>query len=222
MRLVETYLALGVPMEAQKAAAVLGTNYAGSSWYGRAFKLMRDHPAQQLVAEIKVPETEAIKLEGGMSVELKFSALPDVIGSGKVLTVLPTDTGAADAGAVFDPYASPGSGGSQKTYTVTMSVDDPPTGARGGLSIAARVIIGEQRNVLAVPTAALAEFEGSAVVQRVNQDGDTEEVAVETGLRQGGYTEVVSGLSAGDQVRIGADGGGGDAGVPAGAVEVGG
>ena len=44
MRLTETYLALGVPGEAQKAAAVLGTNYPGTDWYGRAYKLVKAHP----------------------------------------------------------------------------------------------------------------------------------------------------------------------------------
>jgi outer membrane protein assembly factor BamD len=39
-RLTESYLALGVPTEAQKAAAVLGNNYPGSKWYSRAFNLM--------------------------------------------------------------------------------------------------------------------------------------------------------------------------------------
>lgn len=42
-RLVETYLSLGLPEEAKKAAAVLGTNYPGSKWYERSYKLMRDH-----------------------------------------------------------------------------------------------------------------------------------------------------------------------------------
>ena len=40
MRLTETYLALGVPVEAKKAAAVLGANYPGTIWYERAFKLI--------------------------------------------------------------------------------------------------------------------------------------------------------------------------------------
>ena len=44
MRLTETYLALGVREEAQKAAAVLGNNYPGTVWYQRAYKLMGDHP----------------------------------------------------------------------------------------------------------------------------------------------------------------------------------
>ena len=45
MRLTEAYLALGIPEEAKKAAAVLGTNYPGSKWYDRAFQLMQKHPA---------------------------------------------------------------------------------------------------------------------------------------------------------------------------------
>lgn len=42
-RLVESYLALGIPDEAKKAAAVLGANYPGSKWYERSFKLIREH-----------------------------------------------------------------------------------------------------------------------------------------------------------------------------------
>lgn len=45
MRLTETYLALGVRPEAEKAAAVLGANYPGSEWYQRAYKLMQEYPA---------------------------------------------------------------------------------------------------------------------------------------------------------------------------------
>jgi outer membrane protein assembly factor BamD len=39
-RLVEAYLALGVPEEAKKAAAVLGNNYPGSKWYERSYALI--------------------------------------------------------------------------------------------------------------------------------------------------------------------------------------
>ncbi|MGE3747396.1 MAG: outer membrane protein assembly factor BamD, partial [Sphingomonadaceae bacterium] len=42
-RLTESYLALGVPEEARKAAAVLGANYPGSEWYERAYDLIRKH-----------------------------------------------------------------------------------------------------------------------------------------------------------------------------------
>lgn len=39
-RLVESYLSLGIPAEAVKAAAVLGHNYPESKWYERAHKLV--------------------------------------------------------------------------------------------------------------------------------------------------------------------------------------
>jgi outer membrane protein assembly factor BamD len=39
-RLVECYLALGIPEEAKKAAAVLGSNYPGSKWYQRSYALI--------------------------------------------------------------------------------------------------------------------------------------------------------------------------------------
>lgn len=41
-RLTETSLALGVPEEAVKYAAVLGANYPGSEWYEKAFRLVRE------------------------------------------------------------------------------------------------------------------------------------------------------------------------------------
>jgi outer membrane protein assembly factor BamD len=47
---VETNLALGIPEEAQKYAAVLGANYPGSSWYRMAHELMAKHAAPTTAA----------------------------------------------------------------------------------------------------------------------------------------------------------------------------
>ena len=43
MRLTESYLAMGIPEEARKAAAVLGANYPASKWYQRAYNLVQKH-----------------------------------------------------------------------------------------------------------------------------------------------------------------------------------
>ncbi|MCJ8190831.1 outer membrane protein assembly factor BamD [Sphingomicrobium aestuariivivum] len=45
-RLVESYLALGIPLEAQKAAAALSTNFPDSKWYERSYALMQEHSPQ--------------------------------------------------------------------------------------------------------------------------------------------------------------------------------
>jgi outer membrane protein assembly factor BamD len=44
-RLVEAYLALGVPEEAKRSAAVLGKNFPGSKWYERSYALIQAHGA---------------------------------------------------------------------------------------------------------------------------------------------------------------------------------
>ncbi|PIW55203.1 MAG: outer membrane protein assembly factor BamD [Sphingomonadales bacterium CG12_big_fil_rev_8_21_14_0_65_65_10] len=49
-RLVESYLALGIPAEAKKAAAVLGRNYQGSEWYERAYELMQRHAPETVAS----------------------------------------------------------------------------------------------------------------------------------------------------------------------------
>ena len=41
-RLTEAYLALGLPQEAQTAAAVLGHNFPNSTWYKQAFSLLQN------------------------------------------------------------------------------------------------------------------------------------------------------------------------------------
>ena len=56
-RLVECYLALGIPDEAQKAAAVLGANYPDTYWYRQSLRLLgaessRPHAAADGLAEV--------------------------------------------------------------------------------------------------------------------------------------------------------------------------
>ncbi len=48
LRLTESYLALGVPEEARKSAAVLGANYPSTDWYKRAYELVQRNGAAQI------------------------------------------------------------------------------------------------------------------------------------------------------------------------------
>ena len=50
-RLVESYLNLGLPEEAHKAAAVLGANYPGSKWYHRSYELIQRHAPSAVAAQ---------------------------------------------------------------------------------------------------------------------------------------------------------------------------
>jgi len=50
-RLTEAYLALGVPEEARKTAAVLGHNFPGSEWYIDSYEIMENKKVRQQQAE---------------------------------------------------------------------------------------------------------------------------------------------------------------------------
>jgi outer membrane protein assembly factor BamD len=82
MRLTETYLALGVPDEARKSAAVLGANYPGTQWYERAYKLTNEHPPVAVAAiapgqQIVPDSARAMSLPGQNDAhESKTSAAP--------------------------------------------------------------------------------------------------------------------------------------------------
>ncbi len=41
-RLTEAYLALGVPEEARKTAAILGHNFPGSEWYNDSYGIVEN------------------------------------------------------------------------------------------------------------------------------------------------------------------------------------
>jgi outer membrane protein assembly factor BamD len=71
-RMVETYLALGIPQEAEKSAAVLGANYPGSKWYKRSYDLMRRHPLpRELQAQVQSerPEATSTQLPPAQAIE---------------------------------------------------------------------------------------------------------------------------------------------------------
>ncbi|MBD8618871.1 outer membrane protein assembly factor BamD [Sphingomonas sp. CFBP 13728] len=71
MRLTETYLALGVPVEAEKAGAVLGRNYPGTDWYQHAYDLLKKNqvpavpplPAGEQVVPVGTKGTPSVMVE---------------------------------------------------------------------------------------------------------------------------------------------------------------
>lgn len=59
-RQVEAYLALGLPEEAKRSAAVLGANFPGSKWYERSYALMHKHaPNVQVSGSPSAPASPA-------------------------------------------------------------------------------------------------------------------------------------------------------------------
>ncbi len=71
---------------------------------------------------------------------------------------------------------------------------------RTGMFVEAEILVA-QRKSIAVPVTAVGSDDGKTTVMRV-VEGVVEQVVVATGIRDGGFVEVTSGLSEGDQVVV--------------------
>jgi HlyD family secretion protein len=89
------------------------------------------------------------------------------------------------------------------TYTAEASVTVPADAVRPvtGMSGVAEVLITEKIDVLAIPSRALRRI-GREQVVGVMVNGAVEERAVQAGISDGQYVEIVSGLEEGDQVLL--------------------
>ncbi len=72
---------------------------------------------------------------------------------------------------------------------------------RAGLFATGEVIIQEDAQVVAIPSAAITEFAGVERVWKV-VDGEAREVLIRSGHKRDGLTEILSGLQANDQIVI--------------------
>ncbi len=75
---------------------------------------------------------------------------------------------------------------------------DSKDALRPGMFIEAEILVAEHEAV-AIPVTAVGASNGTSVVMRV-KDGVVEQVTVQTGIRDGGWVEILSGLAAGDTV----------------------
>ena len=71
------------------------------------------------------------------------------------------------------------------------------------MSASCTVIIKEEKEVISVPIDSISEnSDGEQYVTKINENGDTEEVIVETGIADENYVQILSGLSLNDKIQI--------------------
>lgn len=66
-RMVECYLALGLPDEAKKMGAILGHNYPGSEWYQASYSILTKGETMQFKKPQKAPKTTAGKIKNAIT-----------------------------------------------------------------------------------------------------------------------------------------------------------
>ena len=135
---------------------------------------------------VKAPmdEVDAPKIVAGQSVRISLDALPKQSFPGKVKRVAPTIT-------AVEKQA--------RTVDIEALFDDPSAPGRllVGYSADVEIILATRPDVVRVPTSALLEGKRVLIADKT---GKLEQRSIETGLANWEYTEVISGLTAGEQV----------------------
>jgi HlyD family secretion protein len=86
------------------------------------------------------------------------------------------------------------------TFAVQVTPMDEDHVLRSGMYANVSLLIEEKQETLLVPRAALTEVAGQEIVYVVNDDNIVEQRPVTTGLEEDGRVEILSGLTAGEQV----------------------
>ena len=71
------------------------------------------------------------------------------------------------------------------------------------MSVSCTVILKEEKGVVAVPIDGVSKNStGEQYVTKVNNDGSTEEITVETGIADENYVQILSGVALNDKIQI--------------------
>ncbi|GAA4051803.1 hypothetical protein GCM10023063_44910 [Arthrobacter methylotrophus] len=87
------------------------------------------------------------------------------------------------------------------SYPVTISINNPPAALRLGQSATISVTTATAKNALTVPSLAITTT-GTKQTVNVMKNGTATPVTVTTGITDNGRTQVLTGLSAGDQIEL--------------------
>lgn len=156
--------------------------------------------AEQKVIQVYVDEYAVNDLAVDQAVAVTIAALDDDEGTGKIYTI-------AD---------QPRLTGDTTEYEVIIQFDTVPDHLRNGMHADITMVLTSAENVLAVPNGSVYSNNDNYYVDRVTEerrvelprlgiqrsDVTTSPIKVDIGLEGDDYTEITSGLNAGDKVAI--------------------
>jgi multidrug efflux pump subunit AcrA (membrane-fusion protein) len=164
------------------------TNATGSTSSGTTgSSVMTITDLGSFTASVTLAENDISSVEVGQKAVMTFDALPDLTLTGKVTSI--DTTGTNNQGVV--------------SYTVVVTPDVGNSNVKGGMTVSVNIITKVATDVLAVPSSAVKSqgTDGTTYVQ-VLENGVPTNVTVEAGMSTDSYTEIVSGLTEGQEIIV--------------------
>ncbi len=164
--------------------AAIASNVGEQVGGGTAVITLVDPQAVRIDAT--VDEADVGKVAVGQTAEITFDALPNERFAGKVLAVAPSAT--VQQGVV--------------TYQVSLQIEQRGRTLPAGMTANVSLIVAQKDNVLMVPNRAIRTQGRARVVEVETAAGTYERRQVRVGLSNDQMSEIVEGLSEGEQVVI--------------------
>lgn len=150
---------------------------------GQAVVLFRSTDGFEL--EVSISEIDIAEVSVGDQAIVTFDAFEEIALAAEVIKIAPAVT--VENGL--------------RTFLVTLALRGEEPRLRHGLTAEIELTTEQRPEVVAIPTRSIYEDETGKFVRLVSEDGTLSRVPVTTGLRgTNGLTEIVSGLSGGEQI----------------------
>jgi len=134
--------------------------------------------------EMKIDELDINKIKNGQTVRVTADALPDKEFMGKVTSIAGKGTAANGV----------------SNYLVEVTIDEPGA-LKPGMNVTAKTIVSEKKDILVVPAAAVWKKDGKAYVTLPKDaEGNSKDTAVELGINNKDYIEIIKGLEENDEI----------------------
>ncbi|MBN2821736.1 MAG: efflux RND transporter periplasmic adaptor subunit [Coriobacteriia bacterium] len=174
---------VGDPVSAASSGTTQSTSSGGTTSTSSAPVTITDGDA--LLLKLTVNEVDLPALAIGQRADIEFDALPDLTSTGKVYEI--SDEGVNNQGVV--------------TFDVYIALDVIDDALRSSMSAAATIVTEVAKDALLVPNASVqSDGDGGYYVQVLDASGVPQKVTVEVGLMSATQTQILSGLSEGDEV----------------------
>jgi RND family efflux transporter MFP subunit len=176
----------GLALAAPISGVVIAFKAAPGAFLNEGAAIVHIADPSRLWLEARVAESDAARLRtpAGVSVRLP--------GAAETLELEPGNSRLVAIGGAVDPAS--------RTVPVIFEMTRPDPALRIGMAVQAQIHAGEAAQAPVVPAAALVDDAGLSTVY-VQRDGEAfERRIVRTGLRDGGWVQVVEGLAPGERV----------------------
>ena len=154
----------------------------------------------EMEIDIQISEGDITKVKQGMPVDYTILSEPATVFHATLDSIDPGLTTLSDGSYDKSSSSSSSSSSSAVYYYGKSFVNNPDGKLRIGMMTQCSILVANAENVLVIPTIAITRADGKYYVRILKNGDEVEQREIQIGITDGVYTEVVAGLSEGEEV----------------------